>query len=82
MGGRFSPPQWFRFSLFGQKLILSQMFLLLKHLISMFSNKLVISESVLYFSFPEGTGIFQDDNDKIKQAKIVKEWFREHKTSF
>ena len=46
----------------------------------------VVNDQVIQsidFSFPYGSGIFQDDNAKIHQALFVKEWnVREHEESF
>lgn len=32
--------------------------------------------------FPDGDGIFQDDNAPIHTAKIIRSWFEEHKGNF
>lgn len=34
------------------------------------------------FFFPESGDVFEDDNAKIQQAKIVKDCFQDHKPSF
>ena len=34
------------------------------------------------FYFPDGSGIFQEDNTRIHQTHVVQDWFRDHEGSF
>ena len=34
------------------------------------------------FYFPDGSGIFQDDNTPIHRFHVVQDWFRDHEGSF